>query len=444
MAEVRGAAGVSLVVAGILRCGTPPAARAQRPEDLAAVDSAAVARAAWGRGVAAFRRDDLGEARREIGRAASAWPTQPAYPWGLAVVSARAGDATATLAALRAYAALGLGRDLTADSAFAPFLTLPDFRRVRARHDAGRAPLRRSVVRATLPDSTFWPEGMDYDPRTGDFYVASVRHGTVARVRPDGQVHELWPRHVAGMGAVLGVRVDTLHDALWVTTSGIPQMEGYTPADSAIAAVLRVRISDGAVERRWDLPAVPGGHVLGDLAVGKGGDVFVTDSYEPVLYRLRGGSGSLERFTSPLFRSLQGVAPTPDGERVYVADYSHGILLLSLASGAVIRLADAPGSTSLGCDGIAWSGGSVIAIQNGVTPARIVRFVLDASGRMVTRVEVLDRNVPRADEPTIGAVVGDHFVYVANSQWEKYDSDGSRRGGVALTAPILLSVPLRR
>jgi sugar lactone lactonase YvrE len=205
-----------------------------------------------------------------------------------------------------------------------------------------------------------------------------------------------------------------------------------------------VRISDGVIEQRWDIPAAPGGHVLGDLAIGPRGDVYFTDSSTPVLYLLRAGGDTVERFTDPLFRSLQGLAPAPDGTVLYLADYSHGLLRLELATGRVTRLQDAPGSTSLGCDGITWDRGALIAVQNGVAPARIMRFALDAAGIRIIRAEVLDRNVPLADEPTIGAMAGNAFVYVANSQWEKYGEDGARKGAVPLTAPILLAVPLAR
>ncbi len=43
---------------------------------------------------------------------ATAWPTQSAYHWARAVLDARAGDTAGALAALEAYAALGLGREL--------------------------------------------------------------------------------------------------------------------------------------------------------------------------------------------------------------------------------------------------------------------------------------------------------------------------------------------
>jgi sugar lactone lactonase YvrE len=416
----------------------------QQMTGVAPVDSSAVARAAWGRAAVALRAHDLAVARSEVDRAARAWPTQHSYIWASAALSARTLDTAATLSALQEYAALGLGRDLWADTSFAPFLDRPTFAPVIAWLDKNRAPLVRSAVRATLADSTFWPEGMDFDPRTKRFFVASVRYRTIAVIDSTGATHELWPRGRRDLGAILGVRVDTMSGTLWATTSGVRQMEGYQPGDSAIAALLRIRPSDGTIERRWDIAPVAGGHVIGDLGLGPHGDVFLTDSNQPVLYWLRPGADSLETIRHPLFHSLQGLAPSPDGRLLYLSDYSHGLLRVDLTTRGVTRVDDAPNSTSLGCDGIAWDRGAIVAVQNGVSPARVMRFVLDASGTRIARSDVLDQNVAVADEPTIGAVVGDEFVYVANSQWEKHDDDGKRLPGRPLTAPILLAVRLPR
>ena len=390
----------------------------------------------------ALNSKDTATAHREATRAARAWPVQPAYVWGRAVTAQLVGDTTALREALDGYAALGLGRDLHGDARFARYANLPGFASIVARHDSNRAPLVRSRVVATMPDSTFWPEGMDYDPRTQRYYVASVRHRTIAEVEAGKVRRELWPREQPGIGAVLGVRVDAKRGVLWATLAGLPQMQGFTRGDTTIAALVRIRIADGRIERRWNLPPAPLGHVLGDLAIGPLGDVFVTDSNDPVLYRLRPGADSLEKITSPLFRSLQGMAPLPNAAVVYVADYSHGLLRVDLATNETTRLADAPGSTSLGCDGIAWDGAAIIAVQNGVAPARVMRFVIDDAGRRIARAEVLDQNLAVADEPTIGAIVGRDFVYVANSQWEKYTNDGLRKRERPLSAPVLLAVPI--
>jgi DNA-binding beta-propeller fold protein YncE len=180
--------------------------------------------------------------------------------------------------------------------------------------------------------------------------------------------------------------------------------------------------------------------VLGDLAVASNGDVFITDSTQPVLYRLRSGTDTLQKYTHPLFRSLQGVAPTADGQSLYVADYSHGLLRVDVRTGEVSRLMDAPGSTSLGCDGISLSGNTIIAVQNGVVPAQIMRYEIDPIALRIIRAVVIDRNLELAPEPTIGTIVGGEFVYVANSLWEEFDDNGVLKAGAMLTKPRLLSV----
>lgn len=430
------------IVPVVLMVFVPKHIRAQAPSGDPTVDSASVARAAWARAGQALRGGDMSEARSQIARAAHAWPVQPAYQWADAVLAARAHDTTATLAGLKRYVDLGVGHDLSQDSSMRKLVSLPAFSEVRRASEQNVRALVHSHTAATFSDSTFWPEGMDADPRTRHFYVGSIRHRTIAEVDASGASRDLWPRDQQAYGAIFGVRVDTMRNVLWATTSGLPQTDGYLPADSGIAALLQIRPSDGKLLHRWDLPIVSGGHALGDLAVSANGDVFVTDSNQPFLYRLRRGADTLEAITNPLFHSLQGVAPTPDGKLLFVADYSHGLLRVDLATGAVTRLADAPHSTSLGCDGIAWYRGTIIAVQNGINPARVVQFVLDRSLTRIARMNVLDQNVSVATEPTIGAISRGEFVYVANGQFNEYDANGKRVAGTVLVRPVLLAVPL--
>jgi hypothetical protein len=424
---------------------SPPQSTGPEMTGNAIVDSAAVARYSYSRATAALRRNDLTAARFEAGRAARAWPTQPAYQWARVIIGLRLKDTATVLDALTRYAGVGLGRHLTGDSALARYLSLPAFQPVAARHAALVAPLARGRAIAVLPDSTFFPEGMDVDPRTGLIYVASVRHRTIAELSPGGDyIRELLPRGGVGLGAILAVRVDPLRGVLWATMSGIPQMAGFQPSDSLTHRLLRIRLPEGEIDGRWDLPGAGGGHTLGDVAIGPLGDVFLTDSRDPVLYRLPVDGGALQPYRHPLFRSLQGVAPAPGAHEVFVADYSHGIMKVNALSGEVIRIADAPGSTSLGIDGVVWHDGSLIAVQNGVAPPRIVRYELDSAWTRFVRVELLDQNLPVADEPTIGTMVGDNFVYVANSQWEKYSEAGELLRGATLRKPVLLSVAVKR
>jgi hypothetical protein len=368
---------------------------AQAPASHPVLDSASVARAAWGR-MNAARRAGISPRRapRHFVRRRRG-PTQSAYQWGRAVFAARTGDTAGALAALRDYAALGLGRDLASDSVIAALRVAPGFdRRSRGARPQPRAGCAwRRASRGARQHALARGRGLRCAHRS--FFLASVRRRT-ARASRARRVHApaLAGRRRAGIGAILGVRVDTARRRIWATTSGIKQMAGYAPGDSAIAALLLVDPGTRRIERRWDLPVIPGGHVLGDLALGTRGDVWFTDSNEPVLYRLRSGADTLDRFRHPLFRSLQGMAPTSDGQFVYVADYSHGLLRVRVSDGSVIRLPDAGGSTSLGCDGIVLHRGAIVAVQNGVAPPRVARFALNATGDSIVGARVCSISSP--------------------------------------------------
>ena len=73
---------------------------------------------------------------------------------------------------------------------------------------------------------------------------------------------------------------------------------------------------------------------------------------------------------------------------------------------------------------------------------RVARFCLDEDAGEVRRVELLDRSPALADEPTLGAVVGDSLFYVATSQWEKFDDKGARAPNARLRAASLLGLSL--
>lgn len=407
----------------------------------AIIDSAAQARRAFRD---ATQAATPAEALPLLLRAAHAWPTQPAYWTAVARTAARAGDAQSVVTAMNTLAALQSGRSLLADTSFTRFVQAARLDRTVAKFTRSTAPRRASRVAATLTDTTIFAEGVDADPSSDLLYVASVRQRTILEVRRDGRVRDLQLARHPRIGAMLGVRVARDGKTLYATTAGIPQMHGYVASDSTIAAILRVRIADGDIIARWDVPPDGTRHLLGDLAIGDDGTVYASDSYAPVLYRLRPGGVTLEAIRDPLFRSLQGIAPVPGNDRLIVADYSHGLLRVDLTSLTVVRVGDAQSTTSLGIDGILWYDGAIIAVQNGIDPPRLARFVLDSAQTHVVRVDVLDRPFGVADQPTIATRWRGGVVYVANSQWEQYEEDGTRKRGTAIQPTILLYVPLPR
>jgi sugar lactone lactonase YvrE len=403
---------------------------------------AAVARAKYREAVQAAGRGAVPEARDLMTAAHRAWPTQVAYPFAAARLSARLRDTAATATFLTAIADLGLTVSLEADSALAIVASAPSLASVRTRLEANGKPVTRGRLIRTDAPADLYPEGIDYDPESDRWLVASIRKRTIIRVAPDGRTSRFPAQGDSALDAVLAVRVDPARDLVWATTRVLPAMEGHRAEQPPNAGVVVYRRASGVRLAAVAAPSDGSPHLFGDLTIHPSGDVYLTDSETPVLYRARLQDGRIqlvEVARHRLFRSLQGLAFDRSGRGLYLADYSHGLLAFDLETRTVVLLEPPRGATLLGIDGIARHEADLIAVQNGVAPARVIRIRLD--GDRVGRVEVLDQN-PVADEPTIGTITKGQFVYVANSQWEKYEENGKLKADARLVAPILIAVSL--
>jgi DNA-binding beta-propeller fold protein YncE len=406
-------------------------------------DSAQAARTAWRAAMRAYRADSFAVARELGARARAAWPTQPAYVYGLAALSARTGDAAEAARWLAAYAELGAGADVTTDDDFAAVRGSAAVRAAAARVLANRSPAARSSVAFRIPGADVFPEGIACTAAR-DCYVTSIRHGKVIRVDRNGRASDLLTPGQDGLTGALAVALSRAGNELWVTSAAIPQWAAYAAADSARAAVHAFALPSGKLVRRLAFPAGSGRHQPGDVFVARNGEVFVSDSRQPFIYRVPAEGDTLEVFaTDPLFRSLQGIAESVDGGRLYVADYSHGILAVDRATRAVRPVPSPDGATVLGVDGLIRHGDRLVGLQNGIAPPRVIGMRLSGDGARITAVELLDRHLPLADQPTIGAVVGNELFYVANSQWEHYDDAGRPKAGTQLREAVVLRLPLR-
>lgn len=433
-------AGAGIVIPGVALAQAPNGSTASVAPQ---ADSAGAARDAYRRAIAAYRQRDLATARAEMRRAAEAWPAQQAYLEGSAALAAVARDTADAAAWLERLAALGIGPDVAGDTAFAGFAGSPAFDSVAARLRIATRIVARGRVAFTIPDTAFHAEGVGFDARSRRWFVGSVRQRRIVAVDAAGVVRDFAPAASEGLAGVFGMAVDSARRMLWVATTALPRMTGFTTADSGRAGVFGYDIDTGALRRRVWIRRDSLAHTLGDVAVAPNGDVYVSDSESPWISRVPAAGDTLERFiTHPLFRSLQGMAIASDGRTMYVADYSHGILRVDLATRHVAVLRAAQGVTLLGIDGLYLHHGALIAVQNGVSPARVVRFCLDADGGGVRGAEVLDRNPAVADEPTLGVIAGDSVFYVATSQWEKYTDTGDRRAGVPARPVSVVGVPL--
>ena len=89
-------------------------------------------------------------------------------------------------------------------------------------------------------------------------------------------------------------------------------------------------------------------------------------------------------------------------------------------------------------DGLYWHKGSLIAVQNGIGSPRIAAFKLWKDGTSVTRTTVLENRTQFTVLPTTGALHGNDFYFIANSQID--NRNGNKVMDVTRLAAIRIAV----
>lgn len=309
-----------------------------------------------------------------------------------------------------------------------------------AQLEANGRPLARSEVAFTLPAAPLLVEGIAHDDVSGSFYFSTVHGRSILQRHPDGSVSVFVPRAADGVWGMLGIAVDAERRRLWAATAAMAEVPGVDSAERGRTGVVVYDLDRGTRLARLLLPAGDP-QVLGDIALAPDGTAYLSDGLTGAFYRARLEDSSLAQVFPPgTFGSPQGIVPAGEGT-LYVADYSRGVFRVDPAAGTVQQLPSSSPETLLGIDGMAPASGGLVAIQNGIAPARVILLRLNAAGDAIRAVEVLESNHPTYQEPTQGVTVGDTLFYVANSQWPLY-RDGREPEAGEVAGAVVLSLGL--
>ncbi|GAB4567319.1 MAG: hypothetical protein Tsb0020_19750 [Haliangiales bacterium] len=370
--------------------------------------------------------------------------------------------------------------------------------RLQTKLAALAAPIGASELAFTLPDTDLLAESVAYDASSGAFLISSVHQRKIVRRDRDGSITDFTrPPGASTDDDIWGILGLAIHgDRVWACTAAVPEMRGYVAdAHEGKSALLGLSLATGEVVTRVEAPDDGQPHSFGDLLVDSRGAVYVADSRSGAIYLLPAGGDTLDTLVEPgQLRSPQGLVLVDDDSTLLVADYGFGIARVTLdrQPAAPADAAPDPGTTAppgqprdhtvatsitylpitappqisddrsgstsapategdaeraahpqpflVGIDGLVAYRGDLLAIQNGLTPHRILRLTLSRDHTAITRVTPVVMNHPRFDEPTVGVVVANNpehdlpagFYYVANSQWGAF---GPRAPEGATRAP---------
>jgi sugar lactone lactonase YvrE len=285
-----------------------------------------------------------------------------------------------------------------------------------------------SAYPVTINGSNAFPESVAAD---NDYvYTASIADGTVYRGRSGTKVLEPFlPGGQDGRTQATGIK--TTGNRLLIAGAFTGRFFIYTNTGKLVSA--------------YTVPNTGEPTLVNDAAVTPDGDVYITDSFRAVVYRIPAAEVNAPATSTQ--QTLQvayhlpdyvagesngnGIVATPDGTSLIIGYWHSGALYrLTLATGEVRKIAVSP---LPGADGIALRGHTLYiarSVNNRIATVRL-------SGDHTRATLVSERTYPGADTTTGLAVRGDR-VLVTNSQMDTYLS------GAPLTSPVFTveSLPL--
>jgi Cu-Zn family superoxide dismutase len=259
------------------------------------------------------------------------------------------------------------------------------------------------------------PEGVAFDNSTGFFYVSHVGTGAIYRGTLDDPVVHPWlPGGQDGRVSATGMKVDN-QGQLAIAGAGSGRFFVYDTATMALIA-------------SFDTGA---GGFLNDVAFTKNGDLYVTDSFRPILWRasaeaIAAGGGPADAILvtpeiayGPGF-NLNGLVTTEDGRALLSVQSNTGRVwrIEPTDNPAVRRITEIPiaGGPLTNGDGLVINGSELVVIQNA---QEIVNEVRLTEGGTVGEVVSLMTD-PTFKTPTTGAFAHDRLL-VVNSEFAETD-----------------------
>lgn len=331
---------------------------------------------------------------------------------GALALNGRAEDAVAEL---RHLLAMSVAVDLT-DHDFDSIRQRDDFRAVE--RDSAALKQKRishATIRYRLAKDLL-TEAIAYDPKTKSFFVSANHPRKIVRIDARGRVTD-FVKPMDNFWGANGLAVDAKRRLLWASSRAIIRGGEIDKAHEHDTAVWAFDVDSGKVVKHLTPPE--GADALDDLALAPDGTLYVSDSQGAVLTLPPDGNELQVFVPRGKIRSSQG--ETAHGKLLYVADYGGGVAVVDRETRDVARVTLPDDFPAFGIDGLAYANGWLFGVQNGVEPNRVVKLHLAPDGVRVDRWEIVEMNHPLMDEPTIGVIAGDEYVFIAASQGNKFD-----------------------
>lgn len=271
-----------------------------------------------------------------------------------------------------------------------------------------------------------YPEGVAWSAAHKSFFVSSVHHGAIGKVALDGRYTPFTQDDK--LVSSVGLQFDAKRNIVWAAVGDLGNSLRSSPATQGkLAALAAFDASTGERRAYHDLGhLVDGAHFGNDLALDAQGQVYVTDSFSPVIYRLdTEGKASVfvrsELFTGEGF-NLNGIVWHADGYLLVNKHNSGELFRINTQGTPEVRKVALPEALK-GADGLLLLAPNRLALVQNAGADRVVELVSSDGWRSAT---IVATHPSTHSFPTTAARVGTGY-YVLNSRLDTLMTQGAPR-----------------
>ncbi|WP_262693520.1 NHL repeat-containing protein [Kordiimonas aquimaris] len=384
--------------------------------------------------IKAFRAGNLDTALEAMLQALKERPTNTALLSNAIFLAAETNDIDTAHALTLRFTKLGVNPGGAIQEKLKEKLTTQNWETLNKKfiENAARTGVTTEVV--SIPTHHKLVEGIAADG-SGNMFFSTVVSGELLKADTTGNISVLFDGTKDDLGSFFGIAYDKTSQALFATFASIAQ----TPAqhsENKDTGVVKIDPLSGKLLKKWTLPGGSEGQQVADITITNTGSVFVADAAGSKIYNIEGDT--LQAIpTTAQFMNPQGIIALNDTE-ILMADYGRGLWKVNANTGAATLYGVPDNATLIGIDGLFSHEGKIIAIQNGTSPQRMIEIQLNNDSDTVSSVTTLAQSLPVFDEPTLGMSTLNGIMFVASSQWPKFDKGGVLREGATLADTIIL------
>jgi sugar lactone lactonase YvrE len=278
----------------------------------------------------------------------------------------------------------------------------------------------------SINNQSMYPEGIDFDFNNNRFVVGSLYNAEVYTMSLDGAL-SLFIKE-SKITAITGVFTDELRNRLIVVGGDIglskkSAPKGASAGQSAYAEIYN--LSTGELIKVIDLkPLTPNaGGLANDIATDQDGNIYITDSFSPVIYKIDIAYKASIFVNSELFKpapgsfGLNGIVYHPDGYLLVAKTDNAKLFKVSISNPE--RVTEVSGISFKSPDGLEWTKEYKLIIAGDAIAGNGKTYTFSSTNSWETAKQESEMNIGKDEFPTTAALGPNGEVYVVSAKLGK-------------------------